>query len=332
MTRSYRQYNTVMFVTAGAVLILIFAINTAFDPLWYRDGNSLGDVNYAFDERLSKVNQYLKAPAKYDCIVFGSSRTTLLNERIVEGRTCFNMSFSGGRIEELNAFADWVIKKGNVPKEVIVGVDDFNFIVDPKGTSIPEFITNQSNPPNIIESYATLDALRYSWFLFRRRSPLPRYYDRNFVACVLPGAGKYSPSTEKPKHVSIRKNAVDDYLALRRKFGQAKCIGYVPPISAWKVVSKSKAELENYLDSLHKISRFMKPFYDFSIPSSITRRVDNTYDGSHYYPEANRLVVDRIFGKTTDFGVRVDLLTREEYFQMYYEAVREFKASIEKTE
>jgi hypothetical protein len=122
-----------------------------------------------FDERLSKANQYLKRRSShpYNCIIFGSSRTTLLNESLLRDPfRCFNFSFSGGRIQEFLAHAKWLKNRGLNPDYVILGIDDFNFVQSSKELNISGFIKQSSDPPSIFYSYYSLDALDMSFRLF----------------------------------------------------------------------------------------------------------------------------------------------------------------------
>ena len=100
------------------------------DPLWYFNGNRHEKLNFAFNERLTKTNQFLKKLHDYDCLIFGSSRTTVLNESLIENYRCFNYSFSAGRIGEFNAFASYAEEIGAAPRLILIGVDDFNFVED----------------------------------------------------------------------------------------------------------------------------------------------------------------------------------------------------------
>ena len=109
------------------MLLLCLFINIVTDPLWYFEGNSIKNKNFAFNERLSKTNRFLKSRHDYDSLIFGSSRTTVLNETLIENYRCFNYSFSGGRIEEFSAFASYIKDTGFTPRLIIIGVDDFNF-------------------------------------------------------------------------------------------------------------------------------------------------------------------------------------------------------------
>ena len=110
-------------VFIAAALTIIFAVNSAVDPLWFHGGNRLFPENYSFNERHAKTNHFMRDPKAYDCIVFGSSRLTLFDEREIDGFNCFNFSISDGRPDEFVNFAEYVSRFGNNINLVIVGVD-----------------------------------------------------------------------------------------------------------------------------------------------------------------------------------------------------------------
>jgi len=168
----------------------------------------------------------------------------------------------------------------------------------------------------------------------------------------LPSAPRYNPSLElkdsklmKLKHnelldvldgetfenLNFRLSVVEKYQQLKTLFDSSKFIGYVPPVSLWVIASMDKEELSSYLDSIFRISRFISPFYDFSVPSKITANQSNTFDGSHYNIQTNRLITERINNKSQLFGIRIDTMTREEYFNIFQQSLIEFIVSTKDT-
>ena len=62
---------------------IIFILNYLIDPLWYFNGNKISKTNYVYNERLSKFNNfyYNKDHNKIDCLIFGSSISTTIDEK-----------------------------------------------------------------------------------------------------------------------------------------------------------------------------------------------------------------------------------------------------------
>ena len=121
---------------------------------------------------------------------------------------------------------------------------------------------------------------------------------------------------------------VEIYGKVKEIFPNAKLVGYVPPRSAWAVILETyDRNLTNCeLEGIHKVSQIYDEMYDFSIPSSITKEPDNTYDGSHFTPEINDLVAEIMQGEKYDklFGVRVDNYSLNQYKSTYKMEMKKF--------
>lgn len=329
MTRNIK-YLILLIGSSIAVCVIVFSINLFFDPLWYRNGNQLEGLNYMFDERLSKTNQYVKRRSShpYNCIIFGSSRTTLLNESLLKDPyRCFNFSFSGGRIQEFIAFAKWLKGRNVTPKYIILGIDDFNFASQKKELDIPAFIKQNSDPPNIFYSYFSLDALDMSFRLFSHAGSDPRVYDQEFLGTVIENPPQYRP-TLRIKNQTLRRHAVKDYQDLKAVFPHSVFIGYIPPVSSWTTASKSQEELDFFLQSVFTISSFFDAMYDFSIPSEVTSNPENTFDGSHYFPFIQSKIIKSLNDEGMEFGINVKEFSREAYIQRYREQVQNFQSAL----
>src|SRR5579883_2039078 len=163
-------------IVAGLCLIL----NVLVDPLWYLGGNVITGVNYAFNERLAKVNRLLPRLAEYDCLILGSSTAALLPERQIAGHRCFNMGFSSGVVSELVLYAKYLRARGFMPSLLIVGVDKFDFEGPAVAPNVPDFIRTGKDPPSLWRSYLSLDALDFSIRTLRGDYPNHRVFDRDF--------------------------------------------------------------------------------------------------------------------------------------------------------
>jgi len=308
-TTSPRRFLWLLVVTMLAVLAPAFAVNAVVDPLWYFSGNQVFPANYAFNERQSKLNRYLKSPDRYDCLILGSSRLTLLDGRGITGYRCFNFSFSAGRPEEFLAYAEYARQVGAKPRLVIVGVDweSPSPTASTGSENIPGYVRNLESAPNVFTTYLSWDALFLSVRVLRGESPFRRYYTAEFVGAILPDAGfkpdgamvgPWKPPTDRLLGV---------HQALRKVFPSATYLAYVPPIAASTVVKATdEAYLEAYTEAMKRISEVYDAFYDFAMPSEITRNEGNSYDGSHYSPAVNAQLAAVLLAGTETLGFRVD--------------------------
>ena len=332
MNRYIPGYFAALVATVITCATAVFAVNAAVDPMWYFGGNKIGSVNYAFNERLSKTNLFLSRQEQYNCVIFGDSRATLLPEQKIEGYRCFNFAFSAGKAEEAVAYARFIADRGFKPKLVIMGVPAPAFRDRIGGTDIPPFVRELGEPKPALLTYLSVDALSMSWRTLFGSSPLDRVYTLDFECRVAPGAPAYDPAKPIPDMMAGRftgTHRVKFYDEMRGIFPEAELVGYVPPVSAWAIDGYDKAGwLPEYVAALHLAAGKFDRFLDFGVPSSLTIDTRNTYDGTHYSVEANRLVAARML--EADPGEALDLkrIGADEMLSEYRERLAKYSDEI----
>lgn len=335
----HRSYFSLFALVSALACFAVLAFNSLVDPLWYFHGNLFTGKNFAFNERQSKLNLLLQDPTSYDCLIFGSSRSTLLPAAAFAPYRCFNLAFSGGQVEEFVAFARYLKNAGLHPRYVVVGVDGFNFLESGRDApSIPNYVGHMHAPPSFLQSYLSMDALRLSLRAVTGHSPLPRHYDRHFDARVSQNAPAFRPERSlaseglRRANVQLRRNPrfvsanAARFAELAAIFPDALTVAYVPPISAWHVDKMDKnGVLEGYIEALYATAAHFPVFIDFSMPSPITWRTDNTYDGSHYLPEVNRSIARALLaGFPQTWGVNPKQISANTYRLRYRTALDQF--------
>lgn len=316
--------------SALLTMSVVGGVNWAVDPLWFGHGNKITPQNFDFpDERILKTNLFLntKDQAQYDCIILGSSRTNALRPSAFENEKCFNYSFKSGHIEEFSDYAEFIKRQGINPKIVYVGVDEFNFLeeFDYQNKRIEEIATD-----SVFSAYFVNGALVFSARTLLGMSPNEAtYYDENFEMQRMENPRTYSPSLDEPvpdSFVTCDLSKVQLYQELREQFPDAQVIAYVPPRSAWKVVSETYEPgfLDCVLEGFHAIAQSYDAFYDFSIPSAMTADPQYTYDGSHYFPEITDEIAGFLQGEPLQFGIKVSDMSFEEYSKTYRQSVTSF--------
>jgi len=314
MTRSRKRLVTfigVLLATAGLIVTSCFAVNCLVDPLWYLRGNLLGDINYPFNERLSKLVRFLPRMADYDCIIFGTSRATLLPEEKAKGYRCFNMAVSDGQASEYLLYADYLRQRGFAPRLIIVDIKRTEFLGPSIPAEVPDFIRAGEAPPSILATYLSLDALDFSIRTLRGDAPHHRYYDKDFAAHLEVRSKRhyYNPSVpiqpSPPPH-DVHPERAQAYIELRQKFPTARAIAYLPPESAWRIAAFSLTDgFDAYLGAIGKIAAAYDQFLDFSVPSPLTLTKDpkDTYDGSHYSRKINEKVLATLLANREDAAI-----------------------------
>jgi hypothetical protein len=336
--RPFNRYSLCLAAVATVLGLATAGLNSLVDPLWFGAGNRLTGENYIFNERIAKLNLLLQDPQGYDCLIFGSSRLTLLDQTQIEGYRCANLSFAAGKVRDFVAYARYLAGRGIEPKLVIVGVDDFNFLAVPGQTAnVPDFVRDGEAPPGLLHSYVSLTALDFSQRTLRRESPEPRYYDDHFVGRVFRGTPPYEPPA-KLTDIDIKTPydpaRVALYRAIRDTFPDARFWGLVPPVSPWKVAEWRYlgGVLDDYLEAMARTAEIFEVFYDFSVPSETTGNRYNTYDGSHYRPETYAVVVERLQAAQAtppddSFGLPVHAMSRKAYRSTFYAELDNFLAA-----
>jgi hypothetical protein len=341
MARSKRRLRVFILsaaITAGVIVLGCFALNCLIDPLWYLRGNLVGGINYPFNERLSKAVRLLPRLENYDCIIFGTSRTTLLPEDETGPYRCYNLAISDGQASEYLAYADYLRTLGLKPKLLIVEVKRTDLVGAVQPPEIPDFIRTGAQPPSIFASYLTLDALDFSIRTLRGDAPHHRYYDPEFRAHLEVRSKKryYNPAatlkpTPPPNDVHAERGAL--YRQLREKFPTARAIGYIPLESAWRVAAFSlTGSFDAYLDAVAEIVPSYDEFLDFSTPSptTLSKSPKDTYDGLHYSRAANRRVMADLLAGRSDTAIDWKSKDRQTIAALFRSRFAEFFATTAK--
>jgi hypothetical protein len=306
-----RTFIVWLLAAAGVVVAGCFTVNCLVDPLWYLGGNVLTKINYPFNERLAKIIRFVPRMADYDCVIFGTSRATLLPENEVRGYRCYNLAISDGQVGEWLSYADYLRHRGFAPKLMLVELKRGDLVGPLPKPEVPDFVRSGASPPSILISYLSLDALDFSIRTLQGDAPHHRYYDAEFGAQLEKRSKKhnYNPAgaikpMEPPNDVHPER--AEQYIALRQKFPTARAVGFVPPESAWRMASFSLTDgFPDYLAAVARIAAAYDVFLDFSIPTKLTqsKNPSDTYDGIHYSRAVNGQVLAGLLADKTDLAL-----------------------------
>ena len=336
--RRFRIYGGWLLATVGLIVAACFAVNCLVDPLWYLRGNVLTGINYPFNERLAEIIRFLPRLQEYDCIIFGTSRASLLPEEKIQGYHCYNLSVSDGQAREYLLYAKYLRERGFAPRLMIVDVKRADFIGPEQALEVPDFIRDGAGPPSIFASYLSIDALDFSIRTLRGDAPHHRYYNQDFRAELEVRSKRHrydpkGPIKPEPAPFGVHPERAAAYVELRRQFPTARAIGYIPPESAWRIAAFSlTGQLDAYLAAVGKVATAYDEFRDFSIPSKLTEGKEGTYDGSHYSRAVNARVVAGLMADQSDLAVdwrREDLAA---VTALYHRRLAEFMEAVTEAE
>ena len=325
------------FVTSF-ILGSVAGINWLIDPLWYDHGNILTGKNFAFNERITKTNLFLRTKDKvnYNCIILGSSRVTALRKSEFTNNNCFNYALKGAEIPDFVSYGNFLKNQGIDPDIVYIGIDGFNFVEKERKEQPP--ITVQSlQTQSPLEAYLSADVLLFSVMTLLGVSPDPgNFYDQNFEPVDFAAPPTYDPSFYNPAALQrCDLSTVETFASLKEFFPNAKFVAYVPPRSAWSMVNDTygRGLMDCYLSAFHQLSQKFDAMYDFSIPSEVTQNPDNTFDGSHYSVKVNNRIAKILQGEPDDtFGLKVDDYNFDDYRIIYRQKLRDFLANNDQLE
>ena len=336
--RRLRIYGGWLLATVGLIVAACFAVNCLVDPLWYLRGNVLTGINYPFNERLAEIIRFLPRLQEYDCIIFGTSRASLLPEEKIQGYHCYNLSVSDGQAREYLLYAKYLQERGFAPRLMIVDVKRADFIGPEQALEVPDFIRDGAGPPSIFASYLSIDALDFSIRTLRGDAPHHRYYNQDFRAELEVRSKRHrydpkGPIKPEPAPFGVHPERAAAYVELRRQFPAARAIGYIPPESAWRIAAFSlTGQLDAYLAAVGKVATAYDEFRDFSIPSKLTEGKEGTYDGSHYSRAVNARVLAGLMADQSDLAVdwrREDLAA---VTALYHRRLAEFMETVTEAE
>jgi len=293
-------------------------------------------VNYAFNERNMRINSLIHKESEFDCILFGSSRSTLLDVRRIRDNRCFNMSFSNGHIDEFLAIAKYIKNRGLKIKKIIFSVNERSFepFFTPAPSDLPAFISKGTGSPSVLNDYLSLSVLKFSYRTLRGWTPLPRAYKINengsISGFILNKNFNYIPERKMSVHpnlfASYQSENLSKFQELLALFPDAETLGYIAPISHWEQARiMLLGNLEQYVEIRYSLGQiFSAGIIDFSIPSVLTLRTDITYDGLHYNAGINAHILDRLNDDKNKFGQQILDLTEKEYKHLVVPPIQKF--------
>ncbi len=120
----------IVFILLAAVLLI--PVNVVVDPFNVFHARRIRDNGVEPNANYIKTKYVIENPEKFDSYLFGSSRVGFLDVEKMTGGTYYNMTYSEGLPYEHYLTLKAMIAGGEIPKNVLVGVDDISCFVDPK--------------------------------------------------------------------------------------------------------------------------------------------------------------------------------------------------------
>lgn len=305
------------------IAVCIIPFNVIVDPYNVFHADRIRDNGIEPNKNYFKTKYVIENSEKYDSYLFGSSRVGFLDVEKMTGGTYYNMMYSEGVPYEHFKTLEAMVTNGEVPKNVIIGVDDIACFVDPEFhksqlyrlaypydgslTDKAGFYLRYMDTITTLRSLPTIKAHGE-----QDMSAVERYYTTGTENLTLPTA--FPEAGNFPYWADYYKLRTDEVLyeigqiwMLCQKYDINLTV-FTNPIHATTYTK----DLENgYLEFLNKLAD-VTPYYNFSGFNDVTCDNAYYYETSHYSPAAGDLIIQAIFEdevsealKAQGFGVYV---------------------------
>lgn len=337
-----KNHNLAKFILKFAVFSVIvlgffITINVAIDPYNIFHTEYPRNNGIEANKNFIKMRYILNHKDEFDSLLFGSSRAGFTDvEALPDGRY-YNMCSSEALPAEHVRLLKILIKKGFVPKNVTVMVDDISCFVDPEGLH-KSMLFRTPYPDDTISSWFDF-YVKYCDLLttFEAYQQIKDYEvtDDDYTARFrrsgserLNAVSSFHDENEVGYWADYYELRVDDVMADIREL-KAVCeenninLRIVTNPLYWKTYQR---DIENgYIDFLYALAGEVE-YMNFSSFSDITLDEHNYYETSHFTSEVSQKMMEITYnGEKHDnlwqqgFGVKVNKDNRDEfiYFLKY---------------
>ncbi|MCR5746680.1 MAG: hypothetical protein K6G03_03140 [Lachnospiraceae bacterium] len=257
-----------------------------------------------------KMNNVIKHPDKYDSFLFGSSRVGFINVDKMDDGVYYDMMYSEGTPAEHLDNLKVMIKRGIIPKNVTIGLDDISYFVD------PALHTGQlyrlpfpwdgtiSDKAGFFLRYFDLITLSESLDVMKdKKDNDPDYPGRllesgtenlfiptdfNYENAKAWWSDYYYPREQSLEEIRQIKELCDENGINLRIFTN--------PTHA---MTYAKGMDNGYLVFLEELAE-VTPYWNFSGFNDVTLNYSNYYETSHYSPAVGDMIIDVIYNGKTD--------------------------------
>lgn len=305
----YITLTMIMFLLLGSI-----SINYILNPYGIFKKYKNYEVSTPINERYLKTSYILDNPQKYDSFIFGSSRVgTLEGEKLEKIGKFYNMTFSSGIPKEILKILQLFIDSKIEIKNIILGIDDFDFYTDPK--THEEILYKLSykklntSKYNILKYYLfknPLNKINYT-YLFKKEKV---YYD---ILHTGKWEKKYTDiqiennlELHKRKLLNIKVNKanidriektiteIQQIIDICKKNNINLTVIYLPLYKSTymankDLIDKSKRELEKIIN-----------YWDMVKVENYTNNEYYWYEESHYRPILGKMILKRVFEENFD--------------------------------
>lgn len=262
-----------------------------------------------------KMRYLFEKHPEYDAFLFGSSRVGNIHvEKINNGMKYYNMTYANGVPKEWLDDIKQLFSVGYIPQQIVVGVDDFSFRMDPRPHAMDfQMLYYQEHNLRSYVAYLLRLPGKHDFADYKN------IYDIYGTGCVFhPWVDAaieddvqghiHNEKFLRPTHVDGYRmeeclNEVREIKELCDEYG-VELIVFINPIHYVTYLDSGVDDFNMFKKQLANITSY----YDFSGKNEITTNNYNYYETSHYRPLVGDLIIDRLFHGASEkvgFGVYV---------------------------
>ncbi len=326
---AYKKFILLPLLTLLVTLSSIASINYFMDPLWsFEHEHKFNQFQRGRKERQQKSNALYFRSQKYDTLLFGSSRTTYMNQNKWDGNT-FNYAVSDMQPNEYNDYLNFAINEAKQPiKRVIIGLDFFGALTySPLIAKEPNLILNEITKPFYrYKLLLSIDTLSYTNLNIQNyfKKPYGKYTYNN-IKTAHPKSGSdlenYENRIKGNLETYIRdrycKTYNEDYkrdmLSLTTSHPNIEFIVFTTPVSSQhfntllsqNLYSTYERWIKDSVEVFGKINHFM-------YLSDLTRNANLYFqDSNHGYDTTEECITNEILKKESKCPKTNMLLTKQ---------------------
>ncbi len=268
------------------------------------------------NQRFVKMRYILSQPQKYNAFCFGSSRVGNIDlEKVSNGLRFYNMTYTQGLPAEWLSDVQLFVKHGVVVKQILVGLDDFSFRINPEihkeqwlsipytddgnmKTYVSYLLRKPKKPDKQVESKGSI------YDIYGTGRPLHPERDEQIEADVQ----KHLTDTASQKPTRYEGNRIHATIEELRQLkaicdeNNIELVFFINPINA---VTYRDTNLQEFNEFKYQLAQ-LTDYYDFSGLNDITTNNYYYYELSHYRPLVGDMIIERLFhGGSNNFGFYV---------------------------
>lgn len=270
--------------------------------------------------RISKVDYILENKTLYDSFIFGSSRVTAINPLKITNGKYYNMSYSEGIPHEHLLNIRLFLKNGVKIKNLLIGLDEFSYQVSFKkhqqqGLTKLHYLATETNKliyfkENFMRMPLGEDRRHFEKMLTQSKIffELDVSNQKNYY---LKKSNKNKRYYHTKKHLTnevfnkptlyngnVINDTIDDIQEIKNIClkNNINCKFFINPVhkTTYRYVDKE------LLKEFKKKLQYITGYYDFTLPSIISKSNYYWIETSHYRDIVGDMIIDYIYNKNTD--------------------------------